>query len=165
MHSQLGVNARRETLQNSVESRARAHRSLSLLSVDIVVAAQIDFGALAINELLIDFRLVVGKLLGYRSEGLLQIRLTARGQVLSPVQCEVEMRAPVVDLLALARGVLVGVQELLVRLVQGLRKSAQLSIAGLGSIVLQARRIGQELAERIPTQMTLLLELLHVLGG
>ena len=79
-----------------------------------------------------DLLLVLGQLLGQRRELGRQLGvLGLRGQLLRPVQGQVELAAAVVQLAGLGRGVLVVVQQLACGGVQRLGQDLGLAVAGL----------------------------------
>ncbi len=75
------------------------------------------------------------------------------------------MAATVVDATELARGRLVVVQELAIGLVQGLGQHGGTGIVVAVAQVLERGGQGQEFTQRIPAQVVLFHELLHVLGS
>ena len=86
------------------------------------------------------------------------------GEFLRPVHGEVELAAAVVELAGLARRALVVLQQLADRGVQRLAQQRGPLVAGLVAQVLEAGAQREELAERIPAQVVLLDQLVHVLG-
>ena len=132
----------------------------------MVVAAHVHGPALGRDQFPVDLRLVVGELLGNLGEaGLEFLVLALGGQGLGPVERQVEVAAPVVDLPHLAGRRLVVVEERGDGLVERFRQHRGLRIlVGVGN-VFQRSGEGGELAEGIPAQVALLLELLDVLGG
>ncbi len=86
------------------------------------------------------------------------------GQLAGPVQRQVEVAAAVVDLLDLARRQAVVLQHPTGRAIQHLPQQPRPRVAGLVGEHLQRHGEGEELAQGVPPQMVLALELLHVLG-
>src|SRR5699024_2594075 len=87
-----------DLLEDPVEGRRRAHHRGGLLRVRAVVAADVGRLALHREELLGDGLLTLGELLRDRAEGGGELGVLALGgQLLRPVQGEVEMAAAVVD--------------------------------------------------------------------
>src|SRR5690242_13769380 len=88
-----------EICERVVERLARAHRRVDLLGIGPVVAADLEGRSLYVVELADDRLLLVGELGGQRLEALAQLGV---GQLLRPVEREVEVAAPVVELADLA---------------------------------------------------------------
>src|SRR5205807_1099734 len=87
-----------------------------------------------------------------------------RGQRLRPVEGKVEMAAAIVDLADLARRIAVVLEELADGSIERLGENLRLGVlVGLRQMFERCAK-GKEFAQRIPAQITLLLELLHVLG-
>src|SRR5690606_38442888 len=112
-----------------------------------------------------DLLLVARQRVSQRREGGLQLRiLVLRGQLLRPVHGQVEVAAAVVDAAQAAGGRLVVVQERAGGRVQRLRQHPRLRVVVALGQVLERGGERQELAQRIPAQVVLGGELLHVLG-
>src|SRR3990170_588877 len=102
-----------------VQCRARAHRAGRLLEVRAVVAADVLRFALRGDKLRVYLRFVLGKRLCGLGEARLKVLvLGLLGQGLGPVQGEVEVAAPVVELAYLAGWRPVEVEYLAVSLVE-----------------------------------------------
>ena len=84
-------------------------------------------------------------------------------QLLRPVEREVEVAAPVVELVHLARRRPVLVQHRARRAVERVGEQLRGGVVGGLREELERRREREELAERVPPQVVLLHELLHVL--
>lgn len=121
--------------------------------------ANVDGGALAVEEVAEDDLLVGGELLGQRSKGGVLGR-----QRLRPVEGEVEGAAAVVEFLGLARRRLVRAEEAADGVVERLAEQLGLGIARAQRHVLKGNGQGQILAQRVPAQVVLVQELLNVLG-
>jgi hypothetical protein len=117
------------------------------------------------RQLAVDLGLVPGECVGERFESRLQLLVLAlRGQRLRPVQSEVEMAAPVVDLADLARGRAVEFEDFADRLVERFGENLRLGVLlGLRQVFERGAE-REELAERVPAQIILVLELLDMLG-
>mmetsp|Transcript_24048 Transcript_24048/g.58422 ORF Transcript_24048/g.58422 Transcript_24048/m.58422 type:complete len:378 (-) Transcript_24048:1216-2349(-) len=152
-------------VDDAVQSGAGAHCRLSLARIGLVVASQVHGSSLALDELVHDLLLVVLQRLSHRPKLGLDLGDIAGRHGLGPVQSQVEVGAPVVDLLDLTRRVLVGIQEPAHGVVQTGSQSCHLGIAALAAQLLQVRLEGQELTQGVPAEVVLLHELLHVLGG
>src|SRR6185312_6627691 len=104
---------------------------------------------------------VFGERLGQWLEARLQLLVLAlRRQRLRPVECEVEVAAAVVDLADLARGIAVVLKELTDGRVERLGENQGLGVLVGMAQMLERRAEGKKLAERIPAQIALFLELL-----
>ena len=115
------------------------------------------------EQFLDDFRFVGGELFGDRGEDRFQFSvLSLGGERLGPVEREVEVAAAVVDAGDFAGGRFVFDQELARRGVQGVGEDFGLGDAEGFAEVFERNSDGQKLAERIPAQVVLLGELLHV---
>ena len=118
------------------------------------------------DQLAVDLGFVLGERLGQRLEAGLQfLVLGLRGQRLSPVQGEVEVAATIVDFTDLARRIAVELEELADGRVERLGKNLRLGVlVGLRQMF-ERRTESEILAERIPAEVVLFLELLYVLGA
>src|SRR5580692_7826058 len=142
-----------------IQRGARPHRGRRLGVIGQVVAADVDWLALGADQLAIDLRLVPAERLGQRFETGLQLRvLGLRGQRLSPVQGEVELAAAIVDFADLARRIAIELEELADGGVERLGENLRLGVLVGMPQMLKRRAQREELAERIPAQIALLLE-------
>mmetsp|Transcript_100192 Transcript_100192/g.251193 ORF Transcript_100192/g.251193 Transcript_100192/m.251193 type:complete len:392 (+) Transcript_100192:75-1250(+) len=152
-----------QTRDDRVQGLARVHRAVRLGPVHVVVAAQVHRLALAIDQILQDLALAVLQLCRGRGKGLLQRRVRALlCQLLSPIASHPVVAAAIVNLLHLARRVLVGHQEGAHGLVQ--RAGQDLGLRVTLAEVLERAGQRQVLAQGVPAQVALFLKLLHVLG-
>src|SRR5207237_2761775 len=137
--------------QGGVERRARAHGRRRQRRVGEVVAADVDRPALHRVELVDDRRLVGGEPLGQRGEAGGQGRVVGLGgQRLRPVERQVELAAPVVELAALAGRRLGGVEQLAGGLIQGVGQDLGPGVAGAGGQQLAGGGQSHELDQRVP---------------
>ena len=132
-----------------------------------VVAAEVGHLALHGEELGGDGLLVGGQLLGERRERRRQLGIGGlRGQLLGPVERQVEVAAAVVELVDLAARATCSPRGTCRWRGRACRRGSarRLLARGLGQ-VLEAGRQREELAEAVPAEVVLLHELLHVLRG
>jgi hypothetical protein len=110
--------------------------------------------------------LLVGReLIGQGGEELPEFRIAVlRRESLRPVEREIEMAAPVVERAEFASGALVVLEKLAGRGVEGFGEDFRLLAAARLGQVLERRGQCEEFPERIPAQVILRGELLHVLG-
>lgn len=149
-----------------VEGGGRTHHGRGLGRVGLVVATDLDRGALDGDELVDDLLLVGREGLRQRREGLGQLRvLGLGGQLLGPVQGQVEVAAAVVDTTDATGRRLVLVEEGAGGAVEGVGEDLGAGVARGGREVLEAGGQGEELAEAVPAEVVLLDELLDVLRG
>ena len=142
----------------------RAHDGGGLGRVGLVVAAEVDRAALDGEQLVDDGLLVRREGLGERGEGLRQFGVVGLlGQLLGPVQRQVEVAAPVVDPADATGRRLVLVEERRGRAVERVGEHLGARVAGRLGQVLEARGQREELAQAVPAQVVLLDQLLHVL--
>src|SRR5450759_777674 len=115
------------------------------------------------NQLFINLGLICSKLLGNLGKTCLQFLVFGlSGKSLCPVQCDVEMAAPVIDLADFTRRVPVVIQKLRRSLVKRISKKLSFFIFEGVSQMLQRNSQRQEFTKRIPSQIPFLLELLHM---
>ena len=139
--------------------------AVGLGRVGAVVAADVGGRALHGEQLAGDLLLVGGQRLGEPAERGGELGVVGlRGELLRPVEGEVEVAAAVVDLADAAGGRLVLVEERAGRPVERVGEHLGPGVAGGRGEVLEADGQGEELAEAVPAQVVLLDELLHVLG-
>ena len=147
-----------------VERRRGAHHGRRLVGVGAVVATEVDGRALDGEQLAGDLLLVLAQRLGQPGERRRQVRVVGlRGQLLGPVQGEVEVAAAVVDLADPPGRRLVLVEERAGGPVERVGEHLGAGVAGRDGVLLEADGQGEELAEAVPAQVVLLDQLLHVL--
>lgn len=140
--------------------------SLSFSSFGGVVATEVDGGALDVEKRLLNLASLGLEGLSNRLEGLSQLGVVRLcSQLLGPVEGQEEVGAAVVVLAHLAGRGLALIQQGLGGLVQGSGQDASLGVAVGVVLVAEGLSQGQELAEGIPAQVVLLLDLLDVLRG
>ena len=144
---------------------ARAHGRGDQCVVGEVVAADVDRRALHLVELAHDLVLVGGERGGDGRELRRELGVVGlRGQLLGPVEREIEVAAAVVELVHLARRRATLVQHRTRRVVERVGEQLRGRVVGLLPEELERRGEREELAEGVPPQVVLLDELLHVLG-
>ena len=144
---------------------ARAHGRGDELVVGEVVATDVDRRALHRVELVDDLVLVGAQRLGDRGEARRQLGVVGLcRQLPRPVEREVEVAAAVVELVHLARRRAVLVEHRAGGAVERVGEQLRGRVVGLLREELERRRQREELAERVPAEVVLLHELLHVLG-
>src|SRR6478672_1662647 len=160
---QIAMSAVR-ALQRRVQRLARPHHRRGLIAVRVVVAADVYRITLHLSEFGDDSLFLFGQRLGQFGEVLGQLLVFGLlGEFLRPVQRKVELTAAVVELTGLARRALVVLQQLAYGAIQGLAKQRGSLVAGLDSQVLEASAQSEEFAERIPPQVVLFDQLVHML--
>ena len=149
-----------------VEAGARAHRRGDQLVVGLVVAADVDRRALHRVQLVDDGVLVGRERFGDGCEARRQLGVVGlRRQLAGPVERQVEVAAAVVELVHLARRRAVLVEHRAGGAVEGVGEQLRGGVVGLLREELERRRQREELTERVPAEVVLLHELLHVLGA
>src|SRR5262245_51417190 len=130
----------------------------------MIVPADILWLALRGKQLSVDLLFVVGKVLRDLLELLRDLLVRRlRGQRLCPIEREVEVAAPIIDLSDLSGRRLVALEELGVGLVQRISQNLGHRVVSRFRQVFQGSSQCEELTERIPSQVAFLLELLHML--
>src|SRR5215218_4033907 len=148
-----------------VERRAGAHDRRRLVAVEAVVAAEVDPVALDAVELADDLLLIVREPLRERLERLRQFGVAVLlGELLRPVAGEEVVAAAVVELADLARRRLAVLQQRAGGGVERATEDPRARVVVLVGQHLERDRERQELAERVPSQVVLLEQLLDVLG-
>src|SRR5580692_9978509 len=143
---------------------ARPHRGRCLGGIGQVVTADVDRMALRADQFAIDLGLVFGERLGQRFEAGRQLRVLGLcGQRLSPVQGEVEMGTAIIEFADLACRRAVEREDLADGRVERLSENLSLGVVVGLRQMFERRAERQEFAERIPAEIALFLELLHVL--
>src|SRR6478609_1142409 len=94
-----------EQRQDLVQRVARTERCVRFGVVRLIVAADVDGLTLRVDQLLHDGLLGRSELLGDRGKERFQLRVfVLRGELLSPIQREIEVAAAIVDAAYFARG-------------------------------------------------------------
>src|SRR5262249_55272516 len=154
----------RDCVDDRVQRRAGAHRLRGLCIVRVIVPADVLRFALCGEQFAVDFLLVVAQIFCNFRKSLSDLLVSRlRSQSLRPVERQVEVAATVVDLADLTGWRFVALEELRIGLIERVGQDlGHRIIPGLRQ-VLQRRSQCEEFAERVPTQIAFLLELLHVL--
>merc|ERR1712217_878068 len=113
-----------------VQCFAWVHQLINLLFADFIITTQVQFRALAINQVFLNLFFVVGQRLCSVREKSSNRFVVARGKVFCPITCHPVVRAAVVHFLHLPAWVLICHQEGANGLVEGFCQHLRLWIAG-----------------------------------